>query len=58
VGAPRPGYLPDRIEIVKHEENAIGIFEGGPEARKVWSGFYAHFDHLALPVKLHKKKKK
>jgi hypothetical protein len=47
VGAPRPGYLPDRIEIVKHEENSIDIFEGGPEGRKIWPGYHANFAHLA-----------
>ena len=47
VRATKPGYLPERIQIPKHEETEIGLFKGGVEARTIWPGFHANFVHLA-----------
>jgi hypothetical protein len=41
------GYLPSRFNVPKHEEQAIGLFYGGEEARTKWPDYHANFEHVA-----------
>ena len=38
---------PCKFQLPKHEENAVGLFHGGEEARNDWPDFYANFEHVA-----------
>jgi hypothetical protein len=43
----KDGYLPTRFLVPKHEEQAVGLFYGGEEARTKWPEYYANFEHVA-----------